>query len=76
MGNDLLGLGPQPLYHIMYSFQMLSVKGVFHILISMKQFGSLWGRDEFGNPQSNLLEETSLELPSSPRNTLTRVEPP
>lgn len=40
-GNNFLGQGPQPLYHIRYYFQMLSVKGVFHILLTTKQLGSL-----------------------------------
>lgn len=48
---------------------MLSVKGVFHIPLTIKPFGSLWGRDEFSNPQSSLLEETSLKFQSSNRNT-------
>lgn len=42
------------LYHIRYYFQMLSVTGVFHILLTIKQFGSPWGWDEFSNPRAAL----------------------
>ena len=42
------------LYHVGYCFQMLSVTGVFHILLTIKQFGSPWGRDEFSNPRAAL----------------------
>lgn len=42
--NSFRGQSTRPLYHASDYFQMLNVQGVFPILLTIKLFGSLWGK--------------------------------
>lgn len=75
MGNNFLGQGPQTLYHIRYYFQMLSVKAVFHILLTIKQIISLQGRMRLATHRAAMWKRP-LEFQSSNRDPVQHGEPP